>query len=111
MHYSFSFKHMDVSPYLEKFARKKIEGRIEKFLTRPTEAKVSFYTSKKDFGCHVYVGGDGIDCFVSAEAPQMHTAVNMVVTKLETQLRRRKNRMKDGRKGVRAKFMAESLRA
>lgn len=97
MHYSFSFKHMEVSAYLEKYARKKIHEKMNKFLTRPREANITFYTSKKEFGCHLYVGGDGFDYFVSASSEDMYAAVNAVVSKLESQLRKRKEKFKEGR--------------
>ena len=97
MQYSFSFKHMEVSPYLEKFARKKIQEKMAKYLTKPREAKITFYTSKKQFGCHLYVGGDSFDYFVSASSADMYAAVNLVVAKLETQLRRRKEKLKVAR--------------
>lgn len=97
MHYSFSFKHMEVSPSLEQYARKKIHQRMIKYLTNPREAKITFYTSKKQFGCHLYVGGDSFDYFMSASSADMYTAVNAVVTKLESQLRRRKDKLKVSR--------------
>ena len=95
MNYCFSFKHMEPSSYLEKLTRKKIHERVEKFISRPREARVSFYTSKKDFGCHIHVSGDGYDCFVSAVSSDMRSAVNMVVDKLDAQLRKRKERIKN----------------
>lgn len=88
---------MEVSPYLEKYTRKKVHERVEKFLSRPREARVSFYTSKKDFGCHIHVSGDGYDCFVSAVSTDMYSAVNAVIVKLESQLRKRKERLKHNR--------------
>ncbi|MCY4380098.1 MAG: ribosome-associated translation inhibitor RaiA [Proteobacteria bacterium] len=112
MQYSFSFKHMEVSPYLEKYARKKIEQKMDKFLSNPREAKISFYTSKKEFGCHLYVGGDSYDYFVSASSPDMYTAVGSVLAKLESQLRRRKDKFKVSRqRGNKARKEVESLRA
>ena len=112
MHYSFSFLHMDVSPYLEKYARKKVQEKMNKYLTRPLEAKVTFYNDKKDFGCHLYVGGDSLDFFVSSSSSDMYVAVNMVVAKLENQLRKRKEILKVGRqRGYKAKRQVEALRA
>lgn len=83
---------MDVSPHLEKYTYNKIRDKVEKFLSKPVEAKISFYVSKKQFGCHVYVGGNGGEFFVSHQAADMYTAVNYVVEKLESQLRRRKEK-------------------
>lgn len=97
MNYSFSFKHMDASEYLEKYTRKKIREKTDKFLHRPREARVSFFTAKKEFGCHIHVTGDGYDCFVSSVSPDMYSAVNAVVVKLESQLRRRKERSRVNR--------------
>lgn len=111
MHYSFSFKHMEVSPYLEKFARKKIQEKMSKYLTNPREAKITFYTSKKEFGCHLYVGGDSFDYFVSGSSDDMYAAVHMVVAKLDTQLRRRKEKLKFAVRHRKPHHRLESLQA
>lgn len=93
---------MDVSPYLQRYTQKKIGDKVDKFLSKPIEAKVSFYAKKKEFGCHVYVEGDGNECFVSASASDMFSAVNAVAVKLESQLRKRKERLKENRYSRRA---------
>ena len=92
MNFSFSFKHMEVSPYLLKYSKKKLNEKISKFIPGFFETNISFYTAGKRFGCHVNLCGGGLDYFVSAEAKDMYSAVNSVAIKLERQLRKTKEK-------------------
>ena len=92
MNFSFSFKHMEVSPYLLKYTKKKVNEKTRKFISGPSETKVSFYTSRKKFGCHVSLAAEGFDYFVSAQQKDMYSAVNAVTIKLESQLRKSKEK-------------------
>ena len=92
----FSFKHMDTSPALSTYAKEKIVAKIEKFSTKPIEVHITFSVEHHAHHTHVNVfGGDGFQIQVDAESPDMYTSVDLVVDKLEIQLKKRKERLKN----------------
>lgn len=96
MRFQFSFKHMDVSPALKTYAEEKIEGVINKFVTKPIEAAVTFSVERHMHTVHCDIfGGDGFTFSVRHSCKDMYGSVDHIVDKLHTQLKRKKDRLKE----------------
>lgn len=96
MQFRFSFKHMETSPSLEKYAREKIQVEVEKFATKPIEAHVTFSVDKyqQQVICTL-TGGDGFKCNVEHSCEDMYGSIDHMIDKLVTQLQRKKEKLKD----------------
>lgn len=95
MRFQFSFKHMDVSPALKTYTKEKIEGVINKFVTKPIEAAITFSVERHLHTVHCDIfGGDGFSLSVQHSCKDMYGSVDHIVDKLHTQLKRKKDRLK-----------------
>lgn len=96
MQYRFSFKHMSSSQALQDYSRSKIEVEIAKFSTKPIEVQVVFGVDKHKHHvvCTVF-GGDGFSFTVEHVCDDMYGSVDHMIDKLSTQLKKRKDKLKD----------------
>ena len=95
MRFQFSFKHMEVSPTLQKYAEDKISNQIKKFVTKPIEAHVTFSVDKHRHVVHCALsGGDGFSLQVEHECGDMYGSVDQMLDKLSVQLKRKKEKLK-----------------
>ena len=91
----FSFKQMSTSQALIDYTEAKVVGKIEKFSTKPIEAHITFFVEGQDQKVHCNVlGGDGFNIQVHASCPDMYGSVDVLINKLEIQLRRQKEKIK-----------------
>lgn len=91
----FSFKHMKSSPALTEYAEAKILQKIEKFSTKPIEAHLTFSVDGYEHRAHCSVkGGDGFNFEVEAVCDDMYGSVDLLLDKLEVQLKRQKDKLK-----------------
>ena len=96
MQFQFSFKHMDTSKALSEYAETKIKEKILKFSTKPIEAHLTFSVDKHNHAAHCkVVGGDGFNVQVDALSEDMYATVDKMVDKLEAQLKKHKEKLKD----------------
>ena len=98
MQFQFSFKHMETSPALQEYAEKKVSEKIQKFVTKPIEAHMTFSVERHNHTakCHL-VGGDGFNVEVEHTCDDMYGSVDQMSTKLGTQLKKHKDKLKDHR--------------
>lgn len=96
MQFRYTFRKMKSSPVVSEYASKKLLDKISKFTTKPTDVHVTFEVRNKNrtVSCHVH-GGDGFTLQVDHSAPDMLSAVDQVVDKLEIQLKRTKEKLKN----------------
>ncbi len=107
MRFQFSFKHMEVSPALQNYTVEKIKGVVNKFVTKPIEAAVTFSVERHLHTVHCDVfGGDGFTFSVQHSCEDMYGSVDRIIDKLQTQLKRKKDRLKEhkGRATMKAAF-------
>lgn len=91
----FSFKHMKTSEALVEYAENKITQKIEKYSTKPIEAHVTFSVEGQEQKVHCGVtGGDGFNFQVDASSVDMYGSVDLLLDKLEVQLKRQKEKLK-----------------
>ncbi len=96
MQFQFSFKHMETSPALQAHAEEKITERIQKFVTKPDMAHVTFEVVRHEHKVHVHLAaGDGFGLEVEASSEDMYASVDLMVDKLASQLKKHKERLKD----------------
>lgn len=96
MQFQFSFKHMETSKALSDYAESKIKDKIMKFSTKPIEAHLTFSVDKHKHSAHCkVVGGDGFNLQVDALSEDMYATVDKMVDKLEVQLKKHKEKLKD----------------
>ena len=96
MQYRFAFKHMSTSEALQEYARSKIDTEVSKFATKPIEAHVVFEVDKYNHHviCTVF-GGDGFSFSVEHVCNDMYGSVDHMIDKLSSQLKKRKDKLKD----------------
>jgi len=96
MRFQFSFKHMETSQALQTYAESKILEKIKMFATKPVDAHITFEVSKRDHKMHCHFnGGDGFATEVESTTDDMYKSVDMLIDKLETKLKRQKEKIKD----------------
>lgn len=96
MQFRFSFKHMETSEALQNYAEEKIKVEVEKFVTKPIEAHVTFSVDRHQH--HVLcslAGGDGFTVNVEHECDDMYASVDRMIDKMVTQLKKKKEKLKD----------------
>jgi putative sigma-54 modulation protein len=96
MQFRFSFKHMETSQALQNYAKDKIKVEVEKFVTKPIEAHVTFSVDRHQHQvlCTL-TGGDGFTVNVEHTCEDMYGSVDHMIDKLATQLKRKKEKLKD----------------
>ncbi|MGE0172018.1 MAG: ribosome-associated translation inhibitor RaiA [Oligoflexales bacterium] len=96
MRFQFSFKHMEVSPALQQYTEEKVKAQIDKFVTKPIEANVTFSVDKHMHRAHLALfGGDGFTVQVEHICPDMYGSVDKLVDKLAIKLRKVKDKIKE----------------
>jgi putative sigma-54 modulation protein len=96
MRFQFSFKHMQTSDSLAKHAESKMRTEIEKFVSKPVDCHITFSVDRFNHTAHCsFNGGDGYSFQVEHTCPDMYGSVDHMVDKLEVQLRRQKEKLKD----------------
>jgi putative sigma-54 modulation protein len=96
MQFQFSFKHMETSDALTSYAETKIRDKIMKFVTKPIDAHVTFSVDRHNHMAHLSVhGGDGFNLQVEHTCEDMYGSVDRVVDKLEVQLKKHKEKLKN----------------
>ena len=112
MNFKFTFKHMKTSDALRAYAQEKIADKVEKFVTKPIEVRVTFGVEHMKNQIHLSLyAGDGFDVQAEQEADDMYAAVDLLVDKLEIQLRKHKEKLKDHKHDGGLSSVASSLTA
>ena len=78
---------------LQKYAQDKIENLVNKFVTKPIEANVTFPVDKSRpwVNC-VLVGGDGFNTTEEVSTHDMYESIDKMANKLASQLRRKERK-------------------
>ena len=96
MNFKFTFKHMKTSDALRAYAQEKLTTKIEKFVSKPIEAHVTFGIEHLLNKVHLSLyAGDGFDIQAEQSSSDMYAAVDMLVDKLEAQLKKHKEKLKN----------------
>ncbi|QOX79218.1 ribosome-associated translation inhibitor RaiA [Trichlorobacter lovleyi] len=116
MQVSTTFRHMEQSEALKSYAEEKLE-RVAKYIDEPISAQVYFTVEKIRHIVEIVISGRGITTKASEATNDMYAAVDAVLDKIERQLKRYKEKLKDhkpagehnGRTMSKKVFQAEGL--
>ena len=112
MQVRFSFKQVPSSDKLKTYAEQKVRKMIEKFVTKPIEAHITFSTDRHLQNAHCAVsGGDGFNIQAEASCDDVYGSVDSLMDKLRVQLKRQKEKIKNHKAGKGIKEIVLDLEA
>lgn len=94
MHVSVTFRHMDTSDALKAYAEEKSE-RLARFLTEPVEIHWMLSVEKIRHIADATITSGGATINAKEHTQDMYSAIDMVMDKLEKQVRKHKEKVKD----------------
>ena len=100
MQLSVTFRHMEASDALKDYAHEKI-SRLEKYLDSVLEANVVMSVEKFRHTADVTILSDGFKINGQEQTEDMYSAIDMVVDKLERQVKRHRQKLKGRKTGKR----------
>ena len=98
MQTSVTFKNLDPSENLKSYVRDKLD-RFDKYLYNPAEANVVLIVEKFRHIAEVNIIGDRLNIVGKEETEDMYSAIDMVLDKLEKQIKKNKEKTRDRRGG------------
>ncbi len=107
MQTSVTFKNLDPSEHLKSYVTEKL-NRFDKLLDNPAEAGVVLIVEKHRHIAEVNITGDRININGKDETGDMYSAIDMVLDKLEKQLKRSKQKIRERRAS--AKGLTRTIR-
>ena len=100
MQTSVTFKNLDPSESLRSYAREKLD-RFDRFLDNPAVASVVLDVEKFRRIAEIKLTSDRINAVARAESEDMYSAIDVVLDKLEKQIKRNKQKTKKHRSSAR----------
>ncbi|MFH0729937.1 MAG: ribosome-associated translation inhibitor RaiA [Pseudomonadota bacterium] len=98
MQTSVTFKNVDTSEHLKGYVQDKLD-RLDKFLDNPAEANVVLRVEKFRHIAEVNINGDRLNVIGKEETDDMYSAIDLVLDKLEKQIKKNKQKIRDHRSG------------
>ena len=96
MRFQFSFRHMETSEALKTYAEQKINQEIQKFSSKPIDCHITFSVDRHNHSSHIdFNGGDGFSFQVEHTCTDMYGSIDHMVTKVESNLRKQKEKLKN----------------
>jgi len=105
MQTSVTFKNIDPTDTLKSYVRDKLD-RFDRFLDNPAEANVVLLVEKFRHIAEININGDRLTINGKEETNDMYSAIDMVLDKLEKQIKKNKQKIRERRPGVNAKNIA-----
>jgi putative sigma-54 modulation protein len=102
MQTSVTFKNLDSSDTLKSYVGEKLD-RFDRLLDNPAEANVVLLVEKFRHIAEISINGDRLTINGKEETNDMYSAIDMVLDKLEKQIKKNKDKIRDRRTGARAK--------
>ncbi len=112
MQTSVTFKNLDPSENLKSYVRNKL-NRFDKFLDNPVEANVVLLVEKFRHIAEINISGDRLNINSKEETGDMYSAIDMVLDKIQKQIKKNKQKIKKRRGGTKAiqkKVMVENIK-
>jgi putative sigma-54 modulation protein len=98
MQTSVTFKNIDPSNHLKSYVCDKLD-RFDKYLYNPAEASVVLAVEKFRHIAEINITGDRLNIIGKEETEDMYSAIDMVLDKLEKQIKKSKQKNRDRRPG------------
>jgi len=99
MQTSVTFKNIDSSENLRSYVSDKLD-RFDKYLYNPAEASVVLSVEKFRHIAEVNINGDRLNIIGKEETEDMYSAIDMVLDKLEKQIKKNKEKLSNKRSGA-----------
>jgi len=96
MQTSVTFKNLDSSDHLKSYVGDKL-ARLDKYLDNPAEASVVLTVEKFRHIAEVNIAGDRLSINGKEETNDMYSAIDMVLDKLEKQIKKNKQKIRGRR--------------
>ncbi|UCG06715.1 MAG: ribosome-associated translation inhibitor RaiA [Desulfobacterales bacterium] len=102
MQTSVTFKNLDPSETLKSYVTDKL-NRFDRLLENPAEANVVLSVEKFRHIAEINIAGDRLNINGKEETADMYSAIDMVLDKLEKQIKKGKQKIRERRVGFKAK--------
>lgn len=99
MQTSVTFKNLEPSEHLKAYVSDKL-NRFDKLLDNPAEADVTLLVEKHRHIAEINITGDRLTINGTEETGDMYSAIDMVLDKLEKQIKRSKQKIRERRAGA-----------
>jgi putative sigma-54 modulation protein len=99
MEITVTFRHLESTDALRDYAREKV-SRIKKYLGTPAEAAVVLSLEKRRHQTEITVTTDGITINAKEVTEDMYSSIDLAVDKLERQVKKYKEKIKDHKPGA-----------
>ena len=96
MQTSVTFKNLDSSDHLKSYVGDKLD-RFDKYLDNPAEASVVLTVEKFRHIAEINIAGDRLSINGKEETNDMYSAIDMVLDKLEKQIKKNKQKIRERR--------------
>jgi len=103
MQTSVTFKNLDPSDHLKSYVINKL-GKLDKLLDNPAEANVVLSVEKIRHIAEIKVTGDRLNINCREKTNDMYSSIDMALDKLEKQIKKSKQKIKNHRQGSRSEF-------
>ncbi|BBO73850.1 ribosomal subunit interface protein [Desulfosarcina widdelii] len=105
MNTSVRFKNLESSDALRSYVSEKL-NRLDKYFSGPTEANVVLSIEKFRHSAEINITGDRLAINGKEETEEMYAAIDMVLDKLEVQIKKNKQKSRKFRSKAKAGSMA-----
>ncbi|HHP7233321.1 MAG TPA: ribosome hibernation-promoting factor, HPF/YfiA family [Desulfobacterales bacterium] len=106
MQTSVTFKNLDPSDHLKAYVSEKLD-RFDRLLDNPAEANVVLSVEKFRHIAEINIVGDRLNIIGREEINDMYSAIDMVLDKLEKQIKKNKQKSRDRRTETNIKEISE----
>ena len=96
MQTSVTFKNIDPSDHLKAYVSDKLD-RLDKYLDNPAEANVVLTVEKFRHIAEINIAGDRLTIIGSEQTNDMYSAIDMALDKLEKQIKKSKQKIRERR--------------
>lgn len=93
MHVTVTFRHMEATEPLRRYAEEKTD-RLAKYLAEPIEVHWVLTVEKIRHIADATIIGSGVSIKAQGDTPDMYSAIDTAIEKLETQVRKHKEKVK-----------------
>ena len=102
MNIAFTFKNFEASDHLKKYARRRME-KMGRFFGKASGLEVGVVLTVDKFRhrCEVTIAGEGLHLSASEQSSDMYAAIDLVVDKVEAQIKKHVSRVKEQRRQAR----------
>lgn len=95
-----TFRHVEASEAVKEYARDKV-GKLQKYLDGPVEANITLTVEKHRHDADVTIHASGLKIHGRETTGDLFSAIDLVMDKLEKQVRRYRDKLKNFGRGVR----------